>query len=292
MLGARCLALVCVTGHCPDGIHGRLLTEGLVLGMKGQAMSGYRLTDPGAATYGYRPPANLLGDYRLRLRPEFEIAARGWVAQPRFGPLTPVSVPVLVDSALRPTLSEAGRDVASAPKRDPTEVAAARLRRANAEFWDKLQQLLRDTEGMQEALGDVAKDSLWPSQIVPGRINAATGENAEGGKIRPDGTVDHGDVHEQVPGLRLKQPGPFVWMGRRFGLASDIDVFLFVFADKDALATNRPDLLLSGGGVEAKGRTSSGNEVTVVFGAGRDAAGGPAAFLSFGFAPKSKEEKK
>lgn len=255
-------------------------------------MSGYRLTDPAAATYGYRPPPNLLGDFRLRLRPEFEIASRGWVAQPRSGPLKPVSVPVYVDSALRPTLSEAGRDVAAAPRRDPTEVAAARLRRANTEFWDKLKLLIRDTDGMQEALGDAAKDSLWPSQIVPGRINPANGENAEGGKIRPDGSLDHGDLHEQVPGLRLKQPEPFVWVGRRFGLASDIDVFLFVFADKDALATNRPDLLLSGAGVEAKGRTSSGNEVTMIFGAGRDAGGGPAAFLSFGFAPKPKEEKK
>ncbi len=76
------------------------------------------------------------------------------------------------------------------------------------------------------------------------------------GKIDSTGTFVPTAADGVIAGFGL--PSPAIKLGKRFSFASDPDVHLYLYVDKDAYA-NDMKYFASGGGVQFWRRTSAGN---------------------------------
>jgi hypothetical protein len=118
---------------------------------------------------------------------------------------------------------------------------------------------------------------------VPGtQPNIVTGQPVSRGKIDSSGTFVPTSADGVIAGFGL--PTPAIKIGKRFPFASDPDVHLYLYLDKDAYA-NEMKYFASGGGIQFGGKTSSGTPLKLRLGVGRDTAGGGAGFIKLQIGP-------
>jgi hypothetical protein len=137
--------------------------------------------------------------------------------------------------------------------------------------WDTLYGLLR-----------LAGPTLAWSDIPGAQRNIVTGQPVSRGKIDSSGNVVPTGADEVIAGFGL--PSPAIKLGKRFPFASDPDVHLYLYLDKDAYANDMKHFA-SGGGIQFGGKTSSGTPVKLRMGVGRDTAGGGAGFIRLQIGP-------
>lgn len=236
-------------------------------------MSGFQLTQPFSGGSGYRPPANLLGDYHLHLDPELTSTRHHWFGQSILGGPPLALWPTLgdLDSGLRPLLGDFSRDMAG----DGSVAPQPLLNRLAARLDDDLRR----------KIAEALRDALQAPLSVRGRTNIASGEPATIGTVRADGTPDYAGVTDVVPGtgLPLRQGLTLLGAGRlfRYNWVPDVEVSLIF--DKDAALSGRWGTMLSGASVEIPVRLPGISNGSVTLVGGRDQVGGPAGAFSFGF---------
>ncbi len=229
---------------------------------------------------GYRPPrTGLLGDFRLTLDPALLQPQMGWCGYMQSGGLRPLSASLLtgLDGVLEPAMGDMSRALRLNSTLTPTQSARNSLLGAGAPLWDKLAGLIADN----------APGALWRPIAVPGATNVVTGEPFSIGVIDPAGRTRYDGVDATVAGAALDSRwlGGALGFGRRFRFASDLDVSVQLFADKDAILRQQPQYLFSGGALSVQGRTSWGADLNLRIGAGRDQAGGAAGFFTVQIGP-------
>lgn len=156
-------------------------------------------------------------------------------------------------------------------------MAARHLLSAGSPLWDKLADIVATQ----------AANAAWREIGVPGRPNVVTGQPSSIGLLDPAGRPRYQGVDESVAGTALDSGwlGGSLTLGKRFRFASDLDVSLLIYADKDAALAGQASNPLAGGGVSVTGRTSRGAELKLRIGAGRDQAGGAAGFFLLQIGP-------
>ena len=102
------------------------------------------------------------------------------------------------------------------------------------------------------------------------------------GKLDPSGTFIPTAPDGVIAGFGL--PSPAIKLGKRFLFASEPDVHLYLYLDKDAYANDMKHFA-SGGGVQFGGKTSGGTPLKLRLGMGRDTAGGGAGFITLQIGP-------
>lgn len=229
---------------------------------------------------GYRPPRiSLLGDARLTLDPALLQPQMGWCGYMPGGGLRPLGTNLFagLDSVLAPPMGDMSRSLRLNSSLTPTQSARNSLLSAGSPLWDKLAGLI----------GDSAPGALWRPVTVPGATNVVTGEPFSIGVVDPSGRPRYDGVDATVAGSALDSRwlGLSLGFGRRFRFASDLDVSVQLFADKDAVLTQQPQYLFSGGALSVQGRTSWGADLNLRIGAGRDQAGGAAGFFTLQIGP-------
>lgn len=229
---------------------------------------------------GYRPRRpRLLGDFRLTLDPAFLRPPMGWCCYLPGGDLRRLGTNLFpgLDGVLEPAMGDMSRALRLTPGLTPVQSARNSLLAAGSPLWDKLAGLI----------GDAAPGALWRPITVWGATNVVTGEPFSIGVVDPAGRLRYDGVDATVAGSALDSRwlGLALGFGRRYSFASDLDVSLQVFADKDAVLRERPQYLFSGGALSVQGRTSSGANLNLRIGAGRDQAGGAAGFLTLQIGP-------
>ena len=118
---------------------------------------------------------------------------------------------------------------------------------------------------------------------VPGaQRNPVTGGPVSRGKIDSSGTFVPPAPDDLIAGFGV--PSPAIKLGKRFPFASDLDVHLYLYLDKDAYA-NEMKYFASGGGIQFGGKTSGGTPLKLRLGVGRDSAGGGAGFIKLQIGP-------
>lgn len=236
-------------------------------------MSGYRLTPPDFSG-GFKPPANLLGDFTLRLESNFMPAGMGWFAATRTGKVAPFGAALPSEDALRALLGNIALQSQQAPQQNPLTFVVPQFQQADPKVWDFLYNLLRG-----------AGPELWQDVNGRGR-NIANGEPNTIGKVDPSGVFRPTPADGVIAGTELDSgwiPGGALKLGKRFPFVTSLDVHFYAFLDKDA--AQKPDYLLSGGGVGVEGKTSGGLDVKLRVGVGRDQTGGGAGFLKLQIGP-------
>jgi hypothetical protein len=229
---------------------------------------------------GYRPRRpRLLGDFRLTLDPAFLRPPMGWCCYMPGGGLRRLGTNLFpgLDGVLEPAMGDTARALSLNTTLTPTQAARNSLLSASSPLWDKLAGLI----------GDAAPGALWRPITVPGATNVVTGEPFSIGVVEPAGRLRYDGVDAAVAGSALDSRwlGLTLGFGRRYRFASDLDLSLQVFADKDAVLRERPQYLFSGGALSVKGRTSSGADLNLRIGAGRDQSGGAAGFFTLQIGP-------
>ena len=229
---------------------------------------------------GYRPPrTGLLGDFRLTLDPALLQPQMGWCSYMPGGGLRPVGTSLFagLDGVLEPAMGNMTRGLRLDASLTPTQSARNSLLSAGSPLWDKLAGLI----------GDAGPGALWRPVTVPGATNVVTGEAFSIGAFDPSGRPRYDGVDSTVAGSALDSRwlGLSLGFGRRFRFATDLDVSVQLFADKDAVLTQQPQYLFSGGALSVQGRTSWGADLNLRIGAGRDQAGGPAGFFTLQIGP-------
>jgi hypothetical protein len=235
----------------------------------------FQLTPPFSNwSYGYRPPS-LFGNQNPFRSQQYLPSQLGWTALTRDGQLLnlglclPGGDPGLNDS-MTAVCAAVTRALDNNRPVDPKQVAQVFGGTADDNIWDTIYGLVR--KGGQ---------SLWTD--LPGdKTNVAKGGPAAVGKVDPSGKVIPMAPDDAVAGIGI--PSPAISLGRRFLFASHPDVHLYIYADKDAFP-DKPNLLLSGGGVGIEGKTSGGDKFKLRIGAGRDSAGGGAGFITIQIGP-------
>jgi len=224
---------------------------------------------------GYQPP-NFFGDqFKLTLDLPYLPSQIGWSALTGNGQVLNLGhlLPGCggdVNDSFTSACAAVTRAQGNALTLDPRVLANSFNAAADSTVWDTIYGLMRS-----------AGPSLWPS--VPGtQTNVVTGQPVSIGKIDPAGTFVPTSPSGVIAGTGI--PSPAISLGRKFGFASDPDVHLYLYVDKDAYA-DKPNYLFSGGGIGLEGKTSSGNPVKLRFGAGRDTAGGGAGFITIQTGP-------
>jgi hypothetical protein len=164
-----------------------------------------------------------------------------------------------------------GRRAGTSSTLDPRAAASSFVNALQPSAWDTLYKLLR-----------MAGPALaWPD--VPGSpLNVVTREPVSRGKLDPSGTFIPTSPDGLIAGFGL--PSPAIKVGKRFGFASDPDIHLYLYLDKDAYA-NDMKYFASGGGIQFGGRTSSGAPLKLRMGVGRDTSGGGAGFITLQIGP-------
>lgn len=220
---------------------------------------------------GYKKP-DFFGD-RFKLSTLYLPNQLGWTAQAangqtaNYGTCFPGGVPGVTDS-FSDAAAAVARSEPSAAKGDSLAKLFASV--FDDKIWDTLYGLLRG-----------AGPNLWPD--VPGpKKNVVTGDKVPAGKLAPNGTFVPSGPDDQVAGVGI--PLPAISLGKRFLYASNPDVHLYIYMDKDAVP-QKSNYLLSGGGVGLEGKTSGGTQFKFRVGVGRDAAGGGAGFFTIQIGP-------
>jgi hypothetical protein len=239
----------------------------------------YSLTPPlsGWRT-GYQPP-DFFGDrFKLQLNLPYLPSQLGWAYQSSLGQVYNLGLNL---PGWSPSISDSFTDACAAVARAQTlnqpvntnALAQAFGAAADSDVWDTLRDLVQDA----------ATDRFW-RDLPSGKKNIVTGDPAAAGKIDPSGKV----IPTSPDGLLAGSSIP-AWkaisLGRRFLFASDPDVHLYIYLDKDAYFSNKPNLLIGGGAVGLEGKTGDGTPLKLRFGAGRDSAGGGAAFFTIQIGP-------
>ena len=229
---------------------------------------------------GYRPPrTGLLGDFRLTLDPALLQPQMGWCGYLPGGGLQPLSLDLFagLDGVLEPAMGDMSRALRLNTRLTPAQSARNSLLSAGTPLWDKLAGLI----------GSAGPGALWRPVTVPGATNVVTDAPYSIGVVEPAGRVRYSGVDATVAGSALDSRwlGASVGLGRRFRFATDLDVSLQVFADKDAVLTQQPQYLFSGGALSVQGRTSWGAPLNLRVGGGRDQAGGAAGFFTLQIGP-------
>jgi hypothetical protein len=232
-----------------------------------------QLTPPFSNWGGYKPP-DFFGD-QFQFNSQYLPSQLGWTAQTKDGQVLnlglclPGGLPG-ADESFRATCAAIARALNNTPKVDPKQVAQVFGGTADDNIWDTIYGLAR--KGGQ---------SLWTD--VPGnKTNIAKGGPVSVGKVDPSGTVIPDAPDDAVAGAGI--PSPAISLGKRFLFASHPDVHLYLYLDKDAYP-NKPNYLISGAGVGLEGKTSSGDPLKLRIGAGRDASGGAAGFITLQIGP-------
>jgi hypothetical protein len=118
---------------------------------------------------------------------------------------------------------------------------------------------------------------------VPGaQRSIVTGKPVAQGKIDSAGAFVPTSPDDLIAGFGL--PSPAIKLGKRFPFASDPDVHLYLYLDKDAYANDMKHFA-SGGGLQFGGKTSGGTPLKLRLGIGRDTAGGVAGFIKLRIGP-------
>ncbi len=229
---------------------------------------------------GYRPPrTGLLGDYRLTFDPTLLTPQMGWCGYVQGGGVRPLGPNLFagLDGVLEPAMGDMTRGLRLNTTLTPTQSARASLLSAGSPLWDKLAGLI----------GDAGPGAMWRPITVPGGTNVVTGEPASIGVVDPAGRLRYDGVDSIVAGSALDSRwlGLSLGFGRRFRFATDLDVSVQLFADKDAVLTQQPQYLFSGGALSVQGRTSWGGDINLRIGAGRDQSGGAAGFFTLQIGP-------
>jgi hypothetical protein len=230
---------------------------------------------------GYKPPrTGLLGDYHLTLDPALLQPQMGWCGYMEGGgvrPLGGLSLFAGVDDVLQPAMGDMSSALRLNKGLAPTLSARNSLLSAGSPLWDKLAGLI----------GKAGPGALWQPIGVPGATNLVTGKPFSIGVIDPAGHPRYDGVDGTVAGTALDSRwlGLTLGLGRRYRFASDLDVSVQLFADKDAVLEKKPQYLFSGGALSVQGRTSWGADLNLRIGAGRDQSGGTAGFFTLQIGP-------
>jgi len=154
---------------------------------------------------------------------------------------------------------------------DPQAAAPSFLNALQPDDWDMLYKLLR-----------LAGPALSGTDVPGARRNPVTGGPVAQGKIDSSGTFVPPAPDDLIAGFGL--PSPAIKLGKRFPFASDLDVHLYLYLDKDAYA-NDMKYFASGGGIQFGGKTSDGTPLKLRLGIGRDTAGSGAGFITLQIGP-------
>jgi hypothetical protein len=174
------------------------------------------------------------------------------------------------DQGLWKACGALGQRARSSLTLDPQLMAPSFINALPPSAWDTLYRLLR-----------MAGPLAW--RDIPGtELNIVTGEPVSRGKLDPSGTVIPTPADGVIAGFGL--PSPAIKVGKRFGFASDPDIHLYLYLDKDAYANDMKHFA-SGGGIQFGGRTSSGTPLKLRMGVGRDTRGGGAGFITLQIGP-------
>ena len=157
------------------------------------------------------------------------------------------------------------------PQLDPKTAAPSFLNALQPDDWDMLYGLLR-----------LAGPTLAWSDVPGAQRNIVTGGPVSRGKIDSSGTFVPPAPDDLIAGFGV--PSPAIKLGKRFPFASDLDVHLYLYLDKDAYA-NEVKYFASGGGIQFEGKTSGGTKLKLRLGVGRDTAGGGAGFIKLQIGP-------
>ncbi len=157
------------------------------------------------------------------------------------------------------------------PRLAPQAAAPSFLNALQPDDWDTLYGLLR-----------LAGPTLAWSDVPGAQRNPVTGGPVSRGKIDSSGTFVPPAPDDLIAGFGV--PSPAIKVGKRFPFASDLDVHLYLYLDKDAYA-NEMKYFASGGGVQFGGKTSGGTPLKLRLGVGRDSAGGGAGFINLQIGP-------
>lgn len=157
------------------------------------------------------------------------------------------------------------------PRLDPAAAAPRFLNALQPDDWDTLYGLLR-----------LAGPTLAWSDVPGAQRNPVTGGPVSRGKINSSGTFVPPAPDDLIAGFGV--PSPAIKLGKRFPFASDLDVHLYLYLDKDAYA-NEMKYFASGGGIQFGGKTSGGTPLKLRLGVGRDSAGGGAGFIKLQIGP-------
>jgi hypothetical protein len=157
------------------------------------------------------------------------------------------------------------------PRLTTPTAAPSFLNALQPDAWDTLYTLLR-----------LAGPTLAWTDIPGAQRNVVTGQPVSTGKIDSSGNVVPTAPGDVIAGFGV--PSPAIKLGKRFLFASDPDVHLYLYLDKDAYA-NDMKYFASGGGVQFGGKTSDGTQLKLRLGIGRDTAGGGAGFITLQIGP-------
>jgi hypothetical protein len=175
------------------------------------------------------------------------------------------------DDAFRTACAALSRQFRLNPRLDPKAAAPSFLSALQPDDWDTLYALLR-----------LAGPTLAWSDVAGAQRNVVTGGPVSRGKIDSSGTFVPSAPDDLIAGFGV--PSPAIKLGKRFPFASDLDVHLYLYLDKDAYA-NEMKYFASGGGIQFEGKTSGGTKLKLRLGVGRDTAGGGAGFVKLQIGP-------
>jgi hypothetical protein len=175
------------------------------------------------------------------------------------------------DDALRTPCGALSQQLRLSPRLDPYAAAPSFLNALQPDDWDTLYKLLR-----------LAGPTLAWTDVPGAQRNIVTGGPVSRGKIDSSGTFVPSAPDDLIAGFGV--PSPAIKLGKRFLFASDPDVHLYLYLDKDAYA-NEIKYFASGGGIQFGGKTSGGTQLKLRLGVGRDTAGGGAGFIKLQIGP-------
>jgi hypothetical protein len=216
---------------------------------------------------GYRFPR--LFTQKLTLSP-FTLSRLGWSLLDWDLQVRSLDLPDLDDEPLRLACGALGRQLRLNPRLDPQAGVPSFLNALQPSTWDTLYGLLR-----------MAGPLAWPD--VPGtQRNFETGKPVSRGKIDSSGYFVPTSPDGVIAGFGL--PSPAIKIGKRFLSASEPDIHLYMYLNKDAFGNDMKGLV-TGGGIQFGGKTSDGTPVKLRIGVGRDTAGGGAGFIKIQLGP-------
>src|SRR5690242_6584550 len=157
------------------------------------------------------------------------------------------------------------------PQLDPKAAAPSFLNALQPDDWDMLYGLLR-----------LAGPALAWSDVPGAQRTIVTGGPVSRGKIDSSGTFVPNAPDDLIAGFGV--PSPAIKLGKRFPFASDLDVHLYLYVDKDAYA-NEVKYFAAGGGVQFEGKTSGGPKFKWRLGVGGVTVGGGAGSVRWRFGP-------
>lgn len=193
-------------------------------------------------------------------------AMMGWDCQVRS-----LELPGGADDALRTACGALSQQLRMNPRLDPQAAAPRFLNALQPDAWDALYGLLR-----------LAGPTLAWSDVPGAQRSIVTGKPVAQGKIDSAGAFVPTSPDDLIAGFGL--PSPAIKLGKRFPFASDPDVHLYLYLDKDAYANDMKHFA-SGGGLQFGGKTSGGTPLKLRLGIGRDTAGGVAGFIKLRIGP-------